>query len=217
MNRITLPDLEKCNNIERNKSKQNGNKTTHQPLKKTQSLKNGSLHTNNIGHHRCNSVSSESSLFTTLSRADGYGNRIENIENTNMTVDLNKLEVNKKHKNKINDNHNHHNRTTLNTIAEKLGFNTKKNLLIKTSSPIIISTGEVETSSEMHDDGNSLNHLNVINVNQEKNKESSIESTHTNTISNSSLQELDEEEFTSSELARYMGEVNNEIRQDRNM
>lgn len=37
----------------------------------------------------------------------------------------------------------------------------------------------------------------------------SIESA--NTISNSSLQDLDETEFTGSELARYMGELNFEL------
>lgn len=43
-------------------------------------------------------------------------------------------------------------------------------------------------------------------------KDSSVDSAHTNTISNSSLQEVDAEEFDSAELAKYMGEVNNEIR-----
>lgn len=42
-------------------------------------------------------------------------------------------------------------------------------------------------------------------------KHNSIDSAHTNTISNSSLQEVDAEEFDSTELANYMGVVNNEI------
>ncbi|XP_053698747.1 pyrokinin-1 receptor-like [Sabethes cyaneus] len=43
-------------------------------------------------------------------------------------------------------------------------------------------------------------------------KKTSVDSVDTNTISNSSLQEFDEEEFSSAELARVMGEINREIR-----
>lgn len=42
-------------------------------------------------------------------------------------------------------------------------------------------------------------------------KLNSVDSAHTNTISNSSLQEVDAEEFDSAELAKHMGEINNEI------
>lgn len=42
-------------------------------------------------------------------------------------------------------------------------------------------------------------------------KHNSVDSDQTNTISNSSLQEVDAEEFDSAELTKHMGEINNEI------
>lgn len=102
-------------------------------------------------------------------------------------------ELNSPKKQKINDNSSNKSQSSLFTIAEKLKRSTKKVLSFKTS-PI-----------------NTNKNGNCSKENKLK-KENSIES---GTISNSSLQELDEEEFTSAELAKFMGEINNEIRQDR--
>ncbi|CAO1420678.1 unnamed protein product [Diamesa serratosioi] len=85
----------------------------------------------------------------------------------------------------------------LNTIAEKLRKCTKKVLIFKTESP---------TVNEM------INEHVVTNDNTITKKLSNDTSIiSANTISNSSLQEIDEEEFTSSELAQMMDVVNREI------
>lgn len=85
----------------------------------------------------------------------------------------------------------------LNTIAEKLRKCTKKVLIFKTESPAV---------NEMIND-----HVvtNDNTITKKLSNDTSIISA--NTISNSSLQEIDEEEFTSSELAQMMDVVNREI------
>lgn len=99
-------------------------------------------------------------------------------------------ELNSPKKQKTNENASNK-ASSLFTIAEKLKRRTKKVLSFKTSP--INTNGNCSKENKLK-------------------KEHSIES---GTISNSSLQELDEEEFTSAELAKFMGEINNEIRQDR--
>lgn len=86
--------------------------------------------------------------------------------------------------------------STLSTIAEKLRRGTKKVLLFKnaaTSSQTNVSPAPKEKERKLE-------------------KGNSVDSAHTNTISNSSLQEVDDDEFESAELAKYMGQVNSEIR-----
>lgn len=99
-------------------------------------------------------------------------------------------ELNSPKKQKTNENLTNKS-SSLFTIAEKLKRSTKKVLSFKTSP--INTNGNCSKENKF-------------------NKENSVES---GTISNSSLQELDEEEFTSAELAKFMGEINNEIRQDK--
>lgn len=87
--------------------------------------------------------------------------------------------------------------STLGNIAEKLRRGTKKVLLFKNTS----------NSSQ----------TNVSQASKDKDirkleKGNSVDSAHTNTISNSSLQEVDDDEFESAELAKYMGQINSEIR-----
>lgn len=92
----------------------------------------------------------------------------------------------------------------LSTIAEKLRRGTKKVLQFSkspsTSPTKTSSTGNVAPAD--HQDGKS----------RWLRKKESVDSVDTNTISNSSLKEYDEEEFSSAELARFMAEINNEIR-----
>lgn len=83
--------------------------------------------------------------------------------------------------------------STLSTIAEKLRRGTRKVLLFRTSPNN--STPQSPVSKEV-----------------KLKKGNSVDSAHTNTISNSSLQEVDAEEFDSAELTKFMGEINNEIR-----
>lgn len=85
----------------------------------------------------------------------------------------------------------------LNTIAEKLRKCTKKVLIFKTESPVV---------NEMINDRVVTNDNTIT---KKLSNDTSIISA--NTISNSSLQEIDEEEFTSSELAQMMDVVNREI------
>uniref|UniRef100_A0A1B0CKS3 Uncharacterized protein n=1 Tax=Lutzomyia longipalpis TaxID=7200 RepID=A0A1B0CKS3_LUTLO len=82
----------------------------------------------------------------------------------------------------------HH--SALSTIAEKLRRSTKMVFHLKSS-----HNGDTE-----------------IKASEEKLKKlNSVDSAHSNTISNSSLQEMDEE-LNSSDLVRYMEEINNEIK-----
>lgn len=99
-------------------------------------------------------------------------------------------ELNSPKKQKTNENLSNKS-SSLFTIAGKLKRGTRKVLSFKTSP--INTNGNCSKDNKLK-------------------KENSIES---GTISNSSLQELDEEEFTSAELAKFMGEINNEIRQDK--
>lgn len=89
----------------------------------------------------------------------------------------------------------------LSTIAEKLRRGTKKVLQFSKSPPT--SPTKVSTGVQTSDRDDKRRWLR---------KKESVDSVDTNTISNSSLKEYDEEEFSSAELARFMAEINNEIR-----
>ncbi len=95
--------------------------------------------------------------------------------------------------NKRNSNNNNHHQSTLSTIAEKLRRGTRKVLLFRTSPNNSTPQSPVTKEAKLK-------------------KGNSVDSAHTNTISNSSLQEVDAEEFDSAELTKFMGEINNEIR-----
>ncbi|ETN67011.1 hypothetical protein AND_001185 [Anopheles darlingi] len=86
----------------------------------------------------------------------------------------------------------------LSTIAEKLRRGTKK-VLAFSKSPV--STPCKSPSASVTNERR-----------KEYRKRHSCDSVDTNTISNSSLKEFDEDEFSSAELARFMAEVNSEIR-----
>ncbi|XP_050088229.1 prolactin-releasing peptide receptor-like [Anopheles aquasalis] len=86
----------------------------------------------------------------------------------------------------------------LSTIAEKLRRGTKK-VLAFSKSPV--STPCKSPSASVANERR-----------KEYRKRHSCDSVDTNTISNSSLKEFDEDEFSSAELARFMAEVNSEIR-----
>ncbi|XP_058812398.1 pyrokinin-1 receptor-like [Topomyia yanbarensis] len=91
----------------------------------------------------------------------------------------------------------------LSTIAEKLRRGTKR----------VLKFNKSPTSSPTKDDPA----IGVVVGERDSKrrwlkKKESVDSVDTNTISNSSLKEYDEEEFSSAELARFMSEVNNEIR-----
>ncbi|XP_050069130.1 orexin receptor type 2-like [Anopheles maculipalpis] len=96
----------------------------------------------------------------------------------------------------------------LSTIAEKLRRGTKK-VLAFSKSPNSTPCKSSAASAVVGSSG-------TVDMNNERRKayrkRNSCDSVDTNTISNSSLKEFDEDEFSSAELARFMGEVNSEIR-----
>lgn len=152
-------------------------------------LKNNCPNEHHKYRHRCVSVSSQGTLLTTVSRND----TMITINNgqSESTLDGNggggvvvTTSIGKRP-----------HQSTLGTIAEKLRRGT---IMLFSSSPS--SPDGTTVGSTTADATNKLQ------------KDSSVDSAHTNTISNSSLQEVDAEEFDSAELAKYMGEVNNEIR-----
>lgn len=172
------------------------------------------------------SVSSQSTLLTTISKSDGNGvitmksgdcginNNIDTVAEK-----LNKTASNLDDKLTDGGSANKHPQlgrsgkqatqagpSTLGTIAEKLK---RRVMLFKTTSsstPGAASSTNANngittnTASSRHRDGRKLE------------KGNSVDSANTNTISNSSLQEMDDDEFDSTELAKYMGQINNEIR-----
>lgn len=153
--------------------------------------------------HRCVSVTSQATLMTTVSRNDAINasqNRIDNlIVNSETEPGITTTKFYRRDE-----------RSALGSIAEKLRRGTRKIMLFTT-------TGST-TPSSVSPSHLSKDETTVIAVPVKSNngppklqKDDSIESAHTNTISNSSLQEVDAEEFDSAELAKYMGVVNNEI------
>lgn len=153
------------------------------------------------------SVSSQSTLLTTISKADGNGIIVTKAGgtdgiNNNHDID-NSLKANQVRRKSssastvISDKNTASTSSTLGTIAEKLRRGTRKVLLFKTNSnsaPSTVTTVVVKEKERKLEKG------------------SSVDSAHTNTISNSSLQEVDDDEFESTELAKYMGQINSEIR-----
>ncbi|XP_053670368.1 neuromedin-U receptor 1-like [Anopheles nili] len=99
----------------------------------------------------------------------------------------------------------------LSTIAEKLRRGTKK-VLAFSKSPV--STPCKSASGNGASVGCDVvsNGADATGRRKAYRKRHSCDSVDTNTISNSSLKEFDEDEFSSAELARFMGEVNSEIR-----
>lgn len=95
--------------------------------------------------------------------------------------------------------------STLGTIAEKLRRGTKKVLQFKNASNASPSQTNVSQASK-------ASKASKEKETRKLEKGNSVDSAHTNTISNSSLQEVDDDEFESAELAKYMGQVNSEIR-----
>lgn len=91
--------------------------------------------------------------------------------------------------------------TTLGTIAEKLRRGTKRVLLFKHSS----NASQTANGAQQQQQQQQLKDKELRKLE----KGNSVES---NTISNSSLQEVDDDEFESAELAKYMGQINSEIR-----
>lgn len=159
------------------------------------------------------SVSSQSTL-TTISKADGNGVITKTGDcSINNNIDADKETQSKTEKkgndsnvsgsslnSQTNDKTNKLSQSlpasTLSTIAEKLR---RKVLIFKSASNSSPGNSTSATSGKQRD-GRKLE------------KGNSVDSAHTNTISNSSLQEVDDDEFESTELAKYMGQINNEIR-----
>lgn len=99
--------------------------------------------------------------------------------------------------------------STLGSIAEKLRRGTRKVLLFTSSTTSAMANGTDPSAG-----GNNVADAATCEPQPPPptmQKHNSIDSGGTNTISNSSLQEVDAEEFDSAELARHMGEINNEI------
>lgn len=141
---------------------------------------------------RCVSVCSQSTMLTTVSKNDLMTGPI--LRDGSLKSNSSPFIVSKKSPATIDEKTNHHN-PLLSTIAEKLRRGTKKVFLFKPSSV-----------------PSSPNSAAAAIPSRELKKGNSVESAHTNTISNSSLQEVDDDEFDSAELAKHMGEINREIR-----
>lgn len=176
-------------------------------------LKNAVNQTNNNSkrkpqYHRCQSDSSQSTVFTTMTHIDTCDNCINASSNKISEVPTKTA-------------------NTLTTIAEKLRRGTRKVFQMTSSSSPSSTVSQstpnptvLQSISQILDkDINpnvSMGHQHAIDSKDRLKKLISIESSRTNTISNSSLQELDED-MNSTELTKFMGEINNEIKikQDR--
>lgn len=170
------------------------------------------------------SVSSQSTLLTTISKADGNGvittksgdcgmnNNIDGNDRTKkVPPNINEL----RHKFTIGAPETSERAvkqpttslapsSTLGTIAEKLK---RKVLLFKGGSSSASNSSAHASNADGNSGGGGRNR-----EGRKLEKGNSMDSAHTNTISNSSLQEVDDDEFDSTELAKYMGQINNEIR-----
>lgn len=177
------------------------------------------------------SVSSQSTLLTTISKADGVittktddcsmNNNIDGIDRTMKSPSNRRKftvgppEMSASHERIAKPTPIVPPTSKLGTIAEK--FKRKVFLFKSTPSAGASSShathGNAESSSGGDLDGDGAIVISVRNRDGRKlEKGSSVDSAHTNTISNSSLQEVDDDEFDSTELAKYMGQINNEIR-----
>lgn len=180
------------------------------------------------------SVSSQSTLLTTISKADGNGMITTRSDDSGMNNNIDGIDRTKKTPSNTNENRRKFTigppetserivrqptaaqpTSTLGTIAEKFK---RKVFLFKGAS----SSGTGNTSSHTSNgnadggsggcDGGGIVMSARNRDGRKLDKDSSVDSAHTNTISNSSLQEVDDDEFDSTELAKYMGQINNEIR-----
>lgn len=167
------------------------------------------------------SVSSQSTLLTTISKADGNG--VITMKsgdcgiNNNIDTVAEKLNRSSSNPNGMNASRHHGQHSnkqssqgtsspsTLGTIAEKLK---RRVLLFKTTSNSASGTSTANTANINTTNSNGSRHRDGRKLE----KGNSVDSANTNTISNSSLQEVDDDEFDSTELAKYMGQINNEIR-----
>lgn len=185
------------------------------------------------------SVSSQSTLLTTISKADGNGVITTKSGDCGINNNIDSIDKIKKTTSHANENrlkftvgsdtiitHEQIARkptaapptSTLGTIAEKLK---RKVLLFKSASSSATGNSTPHASSANADSssGNGGGGGSTVELSSGRNRDGrklekagSVDSAHTNTISNSSLQEVDDEEFDSTELAKYMGQINNEIR-----
>lgn len=159
-------------------------------------------------HHqyrnRCVSVTSQATLLTTVSKNDAINESLSRIDNV---IALNSESESGPTTTKF---YRRDEKSALGSIAEKLRRGTRKIMLFTTtgsSSPTSVSPSHISSKDE-------ITVLGVVTQSKRTpklKKDNSIDSAHTNTISNSSLQEVDAEEFDSAELAKYMGVVNKEI------
>lgn len=173
------------------------------PAEAMNCLKNKCPNHHHQYRHRCVSVTSQATLLTTVSKNDVLNSsqsRIDQLLASATNGDSAPLPTTKFYRREE--------RSALGSIAEKLRRGTRKIMLFTTTgstSPSSSSPGHVSREPTT-----------VIAATTRQRppklrKDNSIDSAHTNTISNSSLQEVDAEEFDSAELAKYMGVVNNEI------
>lgn len=180
------------------------------------------------------SVSSQSTLVTTISKADGVittktddcsmNNNIDGNDRTMKSPSNRRKftvgppEISASHERIAKQPTIASPTSKLSTIAEKF----KRKVFLFKSTPSSgassshVSNGNAESSSG--GDGGDIDGSGAIVISgrnragRKLEKGSSVDSAHTNTISNSSLQEVDDDEFDSTELAKYMGQINNEIR-----
>lgn len=182
------------------------------------------------------SVGSQSTLLTTISKADGNGvittksgdcgmnNNIDGIDRTKKSPAItseNRLkftvgppEMSESHERIAKQPIATPSASTLSTIAEKFK---RKVFSFKSTSGSGSGNSASNASGGNADGVSSGGGAGIVMTGRNRDgrkleKGSSVDSAHTNTISNSSLQEVDDDEFDSTELAKYMGQINNEIR-----
>ncbi|KAL9700703.1 hypothetical protein quinque_004144 [Culex quinquefasciatus] len=172
----------------------------------------GRYHQKSDAH--CVSISSQSTIMTTLSSSGGNGghiNRSSSVErkhpNGRLPVCRNSTSSFGSRGSGNGPSENGEPGGRLSTIAEKLRRGTKK--VLQFSKSPATSPSKSAGSGTMVPAGVAVP---AEGKRRWLRKKESVDSCDTNTISNSSLKEYDEEEFSSAELARYMAEVNNEIR-----
>lgn len=209
----------------------NGNDGPNNPTGIQKNNKNNDINTKDDDRYRQRfvSVSSQSTLLTTISKADGNGvitmkSGDCGINNNIDTVTEKLIRSSSNPNGKLSDginpkkHHEHSNKqpsqtsstttstpSTLGTIAEKLK---RRVMLFKTTSNSTSGTSSANVNNSNQQNPNCSRHRD----DRKLEKGNSVDSANTNTISNSSLQEVDDDEFDSTELAKYMGQINNEIR-----
>lgn len=155
------------------------------------------------------SVTSQATLLTTVSQKEAINtseSRIDNAiaGNSESESGITAAPMTTKF-------HRRDERSALGSIAEKLRRGTRKIILFTTTGST--SPSSLSPSHLSKDDTTAVVAVDVAHSSRppKLRKNNSVDSAHTNTISNSSLQEVDAEEFDSAELAKNMGVVNKEI------